>query len=97
MHTVRHDYNLIQGGNLSRLVSAPRYFVVDRKIYYVHVSKDCEYVNVYLNRRFITEKFVDVGHSNVLKLYSNKKGFYFNFSYWVSEDTKKTIRVYLCE
>lgn len=97
METVRHNLNLRWGFG-EEIIIAPRRFVIDDKIRYVHIVDGyCQYVQLYEHLRYINNTCVQVAKSNFLKLHSNTKGLYFNYSYWVSNSEKKTIKVYICE
>lgn len=101
METTRHSLNLKW---CDKTVSAPRKFIVGDRTIYVHICGfDCEYVQLYDHLLFHKSykdnyrTFVQVARANILKLHFNTKGSYFNYSYYVDEHKKKTIRVYICE
>ena len=98
MNTFRHDYTLIWGCyDMTKHIMAPRYFICNNNMYFVHIMKDCEYVVIYDKLRYVNNTCIRVALGNTLKLYANKKGLYFNYSYWINNYDKKTIRVYICE
>lgn len=97
MFATRHNLDLKLGRRFQPII-APRRFIIDNKIIYVHiVDAYCQYVQLFDHLRYVNNTCAMVAISNALKLYSNTKGLYFNYSYWVDNYTKKTIRIYLCD
>lgn len=98
MNTFRHNYDLRLGNDLA-LVIAPRYFVINNRIYYVHICDfDCTCVEVFgMLRSLENGDKVQVYYNNCVNLHCNSKGLYFNFSYWVDNHKKKTTRIYICD
>lgn len=105
MNTIRHNYHLQINLKFNKgPIIAPRMFCIassnyknEFKTYFVHLPKNIEYVCVYCVWKSLGDNSYEVIPHNAYKLYSNTKGIYFNFSYWINNFEKKTIRVYICE
>ncbi len=96
INTFRHDYTLVWGNNMKHII-APRYFDLGGYRYFIHLSENCERVYIFIQLRYINNTCIMVAVGNALKLYSNKKGLYFNYSYWINNYEKKSSRIYICE
>lgn len=94
MNTYRHNYDLRFRDSI---IIAPRYFSNNDYTYFVHIHKNCRNVDIWILRNYIDCGHINVSYHSSLKLYSNTKGLYFNFSYWIDNYKKTKTRVYICD
>lgn len=94
MITFRHNFNLRYH---DKIRVAPRYFILGDFYYFIHIDKKCEYAYIYYSFGAYKDNFYNIHFHSILKLYSNTKGIYFNFSYWINYNKKTTKRIYICD
>ena len=94
--TDRHNYTLYL--RCYNLVVAPRCFVINNNVYFVHITDNCESVEIFTKITYINNTSILVLFRNCLKLYSNSKGLYFNFPYYCTDyNGRKILKVYICD
>lgn len=96
MKTLRHNYSLVLGDTGKKII-APRYFLLNDNVYFVHISKDVEYVSIFIKLKSINENEIQVAPVYKLKLYTNSMGIYFNFGYMYDYDTHRIMKIYVEE
>ena len=61
INTFRHDYTLLWGFyDMTHHIMAPRYFICNGNMRFVHITKDGEYVVIYDKLRYVNNTHIAI-------------------------------------